>query len=58
MSRYPEIDLGKLATIHMLDARVIGRDAPIGRDAFLSGVANDPNRQLLGPAQQDWLGRY
>ena len=52
---YRSFDLGNLATIHMLDARVIGRDAPIGRDAFLSGAANDPNRQLLGPAQQDWL---
>jgi alkaline phosphatase D len=39
----------------MLDARVIGRDAPISRDAHLAGAAADPNRQILGAEQSDWL---
>ncbi|MDB5946513.1 MAG: Alkaline phosphatase [Ramlibacter sp.] len=52
---YRSFQFGKLATLHMLDTRVIARDAPIGRDAYLAGAANDPNRQLLGQEQQDWL---
>lgn len=48
-------NFGNLATLHMLDARVIGRDAPIGRDGYLAGTASDPSRQMLGQAQQDWL---
>lgn len=52
---YRRFDFGNLATLHMLDARVIGRDAPIGRDAYLAGAAADPNRQMLGQVQQDWL---
>ena len=52
---YRSFDFGKLATLHMLDARVIARDAPISADAYLAGAANDPNRQILGQQQQDWL---
>lgn len=52
---YRSFDIGNLATLHLLDARVIGRDAPTDREAFLSGAAKDSNRQMLGPAQQDWL---
>jgi alkaline phosphatase D len=52
---YRSFNFGNLATLHMLDARVIARDAPIGRDGYLAGTANDPNRQILGQPQQDWL---
>jgi alkaline phosphatase D len=52
---YRSFNFGNLATLHMLDARVIGRDAPIGRDGYLAGAANDANRQMLGQPQQDWL---
>jgi alkaline phosphatase D len=52
---YRSFDFGKLATLHMLDARVIARDAPIDAQAYLAGAANDPKRQILGQAQHDWL---
>ena len=52
---YRSFNFGNLATLHMLDARVIARDAPIGRDGYLAGAANGPDRQLLGQQQQDWL---
>ena len=52
---YRSFNFGNLATLHMLDARVIARDAPIGRDAYLTGAANAPDRQILGQQQQDWL---
>lgn len=52
---YRSFNFGNLATLHMLDARVIARDASIGRDGYLSGAANDANRQILGQQQQDWL---
>ena len=52
---YRSFNFGNLATLHMLDARAIGRAAPIGRDGYLASAASDPNRQILGQAQQDWL---
>jgi alkaline phosphatase D len=52
---YRSFDFGNLASLHMLDTRAIGRDAPIGRDAYLAGAAADPNRQLLGAEQSGWL---
>lgn len=52
---YRSFNFGNLATLHMLDARVAGRDAPIGRDGYLAGAAAAPERQMLGQAQQDWL---
>jgi alkaline phosphatase D len=52
---YRSFTFGNLATLHMLDARVLARDTPIGRDGYLAGTANDPNRQILGQPQQDWL---
>lgn len=52
---YRSFDFGNLLSLHMLDTRVIGRDAPLGRDAHLAGAAAAPGRQLLGTAQQDWL---
>jgi len=48
-------DFGNLLTLHMLDTRVIGRDPPISRDAYLAGAAADPSRQLLGVEQSDRL---
>ena len=52
---YRSFTFGNLLSLHMLDTRVIGRDAPVGRDAYLAGAAADPNRQLLGAEQNDWL---
>ena len=52
---YRSFNIGNLATLHMLDARVIARDAPVARNGYLAGAASDPNRQILGQAQQDWL---
>ena len=52
---YRSFDFGNLLSLHMLDTRVIGRDAPLGRDAHLAGAAADPQRQLLGATQQTWL---
>jgi len=52
---YRSFDFGNLLSLHMLDTRVIGRDAPVNRDAYLAGVADDPARQLLGAEQESWL---
>jgi alkaline phosphatase D len=52
---YRSFDFGNLLSLHMLDTRVIGRDAPIGRDPWLAGAADDPSRQLLGAEQEAWL---
>jgi alkaline phosphatase D len=51
MKIHRSFDFGNLLSLHMLDTRVIGRDAPIGRDAFLAGAADAPNREMLGPEQ-------
>ncbi len=52
---YRSFDFGNLLSLHMLDTRVTGRDAPIGRDGFLNGAVSDPSRQLLGAEQESWL---
>ncbi len=52
---YRSFDFGNLLALHMLDTRVIGRDASIGREGYLAGLADDPNRQILGAEQNDWL---
>jgi alkaline phosphatase D len=52
---YRSFDFGNLLSLHMLDTRVIGRDAPTNRDAYLAGTADDPARQLLGAEQEAWL---
>ncbi len=52
---YRSFDFGNLLSLHMLDARVVARDAPIARDQYLAGAAADPNRQILGQEQSDWL---
>ncbi len=43
---------GDLVDLMMLDTRLYGRDEPLSQ-AFVE--VNDPNRQLLGDRQQDWL---
>jgi alkaline phosphatase D len=53
---YRSFDFGNLLSLHMLDTRVIGRDAPTNRDAYLAGAADGPARQLLGAEQEAWLG--
>ena len=52
---FRSFEFGNLLTLHMLDTRAIGRDAPITRDQYLAGAAADPNRQLLGAEQASWL---
>ncbi|MES3004230.1 MAG: alkaline phosphatase D family protein [Pseudomonadota bacterium] len=52
---YRSFNFGNLLSLHMLDTRVIGRDAPLNRDQFLAGAADAPGRQLLGPTQAAWL---
>lgn len=52
---YRSFDFGNLLTLHMLDTRVIGRDAPTSRTAVLAGQTDDPTRQLLGAEQEAWL---
>ncbi len=52
---YRSFDFGNLLSLHMLDTRVVGRDAPTNRTAFLAGQTDDPTRQLLGAEQEAWL---
>lgn len=52
---YRSFDLGTLASLHMLDTRLIGRDKQLSLDQHLSGESALPSRQLLGPVQMDWL---
>lgn len=52
---YRSFDFGNLLSLHMLDTRVVGRDAPLGRDAYLAGASAEPARQLLGTTQEAWL---
>jgi alkaline phosphatase D len=52
---YRSFDIGTLASLHMLDTRLIGRDKQLDLDEYLAGEAASPTRQLLGAAQVDWL---
>lgn len=52
---YRRFDFGNLATLHMLDARALGRDAQASRQDHLSGATASPTRQMLGAEQQAWL---
>ncbi|MGK6307695.1 alkaline phosphatase D family protein [Variovorax sp. DT-64] len=52
---YRSFDFGTLASLHMLDTRIIGRDIQVDLDAYLAGAADSPSRQLLGAEQSDWL---
>ena len=52
---YRSFDFGTLASLHMLDTRLIGRDQQLTLDRYLAGDAASPTRQLLGQTQLDWL---
>jgi alkaline phosphatase D len=62
---YRSFDFGNLLSLHMLDTRLIARDrqldyasfsSPSGLDAArFTAAVGDPNRQLLGTAQTQWL---
>lgn len=52
---YRSFDFGTLASLHMLDTRVIGREKQLTLDQYVAGEAMSPTRQLLGQAQLDWL---
>jgi alkaline phosphatase D len=63
---YRSFDFGSLVSLHMLDTRLIGRDLQLSINSyvgaggafdgarFASDVGN-PNRQLLGATQTNWL---
>jgi alkaline phosphatase D len=50
---YRGFRFGDLADLWMLDTRLVGRSAPLERD--LAAPWDDPNRSLLGAAQEAWL---
>ena len=52
---YRRFDFGNLATLHMLDARALGRDQQASRADHLSGATASPTRQMLGAEQSAWL---
>ena len=52
---YRRFDFGNLATLHMLDARALGRDEPATRADHLSGATASLTRQMLGAEQSAWL---
>lgn len=52
---YRGFDFGSLASLHVLDTRIIGRDQQQSIDQYLDGQAQGPDRQLLGVAQSAWL---
>ena len=52
---FRRFDFGNLATLHMLDARALGRDAQASREDHLSGATASPTRQMLGAEQAAWL---
>ncbi|MDM0029516.1 alkaline phosphatase D family protein [Variovorax saccharolyticus] len=52
---YRSFDFGTLASLHMLDTRLIGRDEQVSLDSYLAGGAASASRQLLGSEQTSWL---
>ena len=52
---YRTFRFGDLATLFMLDTRLVGRDEQVN-PKDIAGLAS-PKRSLLGAAQEDWLGR-
>jgi alkaline phosphatase D len=52
---YRSFDFGTLASLHMLDTRLIARDQQVTLAQYLDGAAASPSRQLLGTEQSDWL---
>lgn len=54
---YRSFDFGTLASMHMLDTRLIGRDNQVTLSQYLAGEASAPTRQLMGQPQVDWLSQ-
>lgn len=64
---YRRHDIGELATLIMLDTRLVGRDEQLdyetqldapskeGADRFRSELIDDPRRSMLGAQQEAWL---
>ncbi|MDM0057691.1 alkaline phosphatase D family protein [Variovorax fucosicus] len=52
---YRSFDFGTLASLHMLDTRLVGRDQQVTLGEYLDGAATSASRQLLGAEQSDWL---
>ncbi len=52
---YRSFDFGSLASLHMLDTRLIGRDEQLALPAYLEGQGLGTGRQLLGTEQSAWL---
>ncbi len=52
---YRSFDFGNLATLHMLDARTLGRDQQAPLTDHLSGATASPTRQMLGAEQAAWF---
>ncbi len=62
---YRRFDFGDLVSLHMLDTRIIGRDAQLDYADYISASGfdaaafsadiSDINRTLLGQTQLDWL---
>ena len=50
---YRTFRFGNLATLFMLDTRMIGRDQQVARED--TAAVADPKRQLLGAEQEGWL---
>ena len=51
---YRRFRFGRLAEFTMLDTRLVGRDQQAASPADIA-IINDPNRQLLGAPQEQWL---
>jgi alkaline phosphatase D len=52
---YRTFRFGNLATLFMLDTRIVGRDQEVDRKD-VAALAS-PARSLLGAAQENWLAR-
>ena len=52
---YRSFDFGALASLHMLDTRLIGRDEQLTLPDYLEGVGLGAGRQMLGVEQSTWL---
>ncbi|MBC7437281.1 MAG: alkaline phosphatase D family protein [Bdellovibrionales bacterium] len=52
---YRSFNFGNLASLHMLDTRLIGRDQQLSLNDYNAGRVQDPARQLLGTEQTNWL---
>lgn len=50
---YRSFRFGNLATLFMLDTRLVGRELQVAREDVVT--IESPGRQLLGPEQEGWL---